>query len=110
MRFWASEHVKTRSHSNYFSRPLVERGRSELIGLRYTMVMDRLLTTIPAHYDGENIQLDVPIALEPNARLLVTILAPAEPTAELVYAMMSASAASLARIWDNDEDAVYDAY
>lgn len=110
MSFWVSEHIGARSHQDYFSRPLVGRGRSELIGLRYTMVMDRLLTTIPAHYDGENIQLDVPVTLEPNARLLVTILDPAEPTAELVYAMMSASAASLARIWDNDEDAVYDAY
>lgn len=72
--------------------------------------MDRLLTTIPAHFDGTNIQLDVPVALEPNTRLLVTILDPADSTADLVYTMMSASAASLARVWDNDEDAVYDAY
>ncbi|WP_374689051.1 hypothetical protein [Promineifilum sp.] len=72
--------------------------------------MDRLLTTIPAHYDGTTIQLDVPVALEPNARLLVTILDPAEAAPDLVYAIMSASSASLARIWDNDEDAVYDTY
>ena len=72
--------------------------------------MDRLLTTIPAHFDGTNIQLDVPVALEPNTRLLVTILDPADSAADLVYTMMSASAASLARVWDNDEDAVYDAY
>lgn len=78
--------------------------------LRYTIRMDRLLTTIPAHYDGTTIQLDVPVALEPNARLLVTILDPAEAAPDLVYAIMSASSASLARIWDNDEDAVYDTY
>ena len=52
----------------------------------------------------------MPITLEPNTRLLVTILDPAESTPDLVYAMMSASAASLAHVWDNDEDAVYDAY
>ncbi len=72
--------------------------------------MDRLLTTIPAHYDGTTIQLDVPVTLEPNTRLLVTILDPADSAADLVYAMMSTSAASLARVWDNDEDAIYDAY
>ena len=76
----------------------------------YTSLMDRLLTTIPAHFDGENIRLDVPVTLEPNTRLLVTILEPADPAQELLYATMSASAASLARVWDNDEDAVYDAY
>ena len=72
--------------------------------------MDRLLTTIPAHYDGTTIQLDVPIALEPNTRLLVTILDPADSANDLIYGLMSASAASLSRVWDNDEDAVYDAY
>lgn len=77
--------------------------------MRYTRSMDRLLTTIPAHYDGTHIQLDVPVALEPNTRLLVTILDPTETPPDLVY-VMSASAASLAAVWDNDEDAVYDAY
>ena len=72
--------------------------------------MDHVLTTIPAHFDGNEIVLDVPVTLEPNARLLVTILDPAEATQDLVYAMMTASAASFAQIWDNDEDAVYDAY
>lgn len=33
--------------------------------------MDHVLTTIPAHFDGTEIKLDVPIRLEPNARLLV---------------------------------------
>lgn len=30
--------------------------------------------TIPAHFDGERILLDVDVALEPNTRLLVTVL------------------------------------
>jgi hypothetical protein len=70
--------------------------------------MDQVLTTIPAHFDGNEIKLDVPIRLEPNTRLLVTILEPAPPA--LLYDTMNASTASLAQIWDNDEDAVYDAY
>jgi hypothetical protein len=76
--------------------------------LRYTMAMDHVLTTIPAHFDGTEIKLDVPVRLEPNARLLVTILDP--EAASLVYDVMAASTASLSQIWDNDEDAVYDAY
>lgn len=72
--------------------------------------MEQILTTIPAHFDGNEIVLDVPMTLEPNARLLVTILDPGLATRDLVYEMMTGSAAALARIWDNDEDAVYDAY
>jgi len=72
--------------------------------------MDRILTTIPAHFDGVTIQLDVPIALEPNTRLLVTILDTTEATQDLLYTTMSASAASFAQVWDNDEDAIYDSY
>ena len=30
--------------------------------------------TIPAHFDGEHILLDEPVQLEPNTKLLVTIL------------------------------------
>lgn len=30
--------------------------------------------SIPAHFDGEQIRLDEPIQLEPNTRLLVTVL------------------------------------
>jgi len=30
--------------------------------------------SIPAHFDGEHIRLDAPIILEPNAKLIVTIL------------------------------------
>lgn len=30
--------------------------------------------SIPAHFDGERFQLDEPVELEPDARLLVTVL------------------------------------
>ena len=30
--------------------------------------------TIPAHFDGEHILLDEPVELEPNTKLLVTVL------------------------------------
>ena len=30
--------------------------------------------TIPAHFDGQHILLDEPVELEPNTKLLVTIL------------------------------------
>lgn len=32
------------------------------------------LVSIPAHFDGERILLDEPVELEPDARLIVTIL------------------------------------
>lgn len=34
--------------------------------------------TVPAHYDGSAICLDAPVALEKNARLLVTVLSEEE--------------------------------
>ena len=69
----------------------------------------KTLQTVPAHFDGKEIKLDVPISLEPNARLLVTILDPAEDDdSALVYAAMASSEKSFTQIWDNDEDAVYD--
>jgi hypothetical protein len=72
--------------------------------------MENILATIPAHFDGNAIVLDVPVKLEPNARLLITILDPDQAASDLLYSVMSASTASLAQVWDNDEDAVYDAY
>lgn len=69
----------------------------------------KTLQTIPAHFDGKEIKLDVPVTLEANARLLVTILDPAEDDdAMLVYAAMASSEKAFTQIWDNDEDAVYD--
>lgn len=66
------------------------------------------LVTVPAHFDGKQIQLDVDVELEPNMRLLITIL-PIEPGDDAwVWSAMKQSEAAFARVWDNDEDAVYD--
>jgi hypothetical protein len=64
--------------------------------------------TVPAHFDGKQILLDADVELEPNTHLLVTIL-PTEPGDDaLVWGAMKQSEAAFARVWDNDEDAVYD--
>lgn len=69
----------------------------------------KTLTTVPAHYDGKEIKLDVPFSLEPNTRLLITILDPSEDTHQLlIEAAMASSEAAFARVWDNDDDAIYD--
>jgi hypothetical protein len=68
----------------------------------------RGLTTVPAHFDGTQIRLDVEVELKPDTRLLVTILDEEASNEALVYSAMKASEAAFARVWDNDEDAVYD--
>lgn len=70
--------------------------------------MNRVLTTVPAHFDGTQIRLDVEVELKPDTRLLVTILDEEASNEALVYSAMKASEATFARVWDNDEDAVYD--
>ncbi len=70
--------------------------------------MQTTLVTIPAHFDGQLIQLDVDVALKPNTRLLVTVLGEDDPHASLVREAMQLSAGSLANIWDNEDDAAYD--
>jgi len=68
----------------------------------------KTLQTVPAHFDGKEIKLDIPISLETNARLLVTILDSTEDDSALVYAAMASSEKAFTQIWDNDEDAIYD--
>jgi hypothetical protein len=69
----------------------------------------KALTTVPGHFDGKEIKLDVPVTLEPNTRLLITILDSSEDEhQQLVRFAMASSEATFAQIWDNDEDAVYD--
>lgn len=69
----------------------------------------KTLTTVPAHYDGKEIKLDVPFLLEPNTRLLITVLEQSEDAHQLlVQAAMANSEIAFARVWDNDDDAVYD--
>jgi hypothetical protein len=70
--------------------------------------MEQLLTTVPAHFDGKEIKLDVPIKLAPNAQLLVVILEPHLLHQNWVQAAMQASNPVFTRIWDNSEDGIYD--
>jgi hypothetical protein len=70
--------------------------------------MKGVLTTVPAHFDGTQIRLDVEVELKPDTRLLVTILDEEASNEVLVYSAMKASEAAFARVWDNDEDAIYD--
>lgn len=70
--------------------------------------MEQLLTTVPAHFDGKEIKLDAPVTLAANTQLLVVILdQPASQQAWLQTAMKGSEQA-FARVWDNDEDAIYD--
>jgi hypothetical protein len=70
--------------------------------------MNDILMTIPAHFDGIQIKLDVDIELTPDTRLLVTILGEDIAHELLVQNAMKSSEAAFARVWDNEEDAVYD--
>lgn len=44
--------------------------------------------SVSAHFDGEYIRLDEPLALEPNTRLIVTVL-PGEDTEREDWALLS---------------------
>ena len=56
--------------------------------------------TIPAHFDGERILLDEPVELEPNTRLLVTVL----PTDFEREAWLTLSANRLQGAYDSGEE------
>lgn len=71
--------------------------------------MENILKAVPAHFDGKEIKLNIPITLQPDTPLLVVILDPPEPHQSLVYTAMATSEEAFKAIWDNDEDAVYDA-
>jgi len=70
--------------------------------------MSAVLMTVPAHFDGVQVRLDVEVDLKPNTPLLVTILSAEPPREALVWNAMQSSEAAFARVWDNAEDAVYD--
>ena len=70
--------------------------------------METVLMTLPAHFDGDRILLDVEVALKPDTRLLVTVLDETLPGEASVWQAMKLSEMAFARVWDNDEDAVYD--
>ena len=63
---------------------------------------------IPAHYDGEKVVLDEPVALSTNTPVAVVIPDSPEDLTALRNDVMTASVPSLSRIWDNARDAEYD--
>ncbi len=70
--------------------------------------METVLMTLPAHFDGDRIRLDVEVTLKPDTRLLVTVLDEMLPDEAFVWQAMKLSERAFARVWDNEEDAVYD--
>jgi hypothetical protein len=69
---------------------------------------NNVFITVPAHFDGNQIQLDVEVELRPDTRLLVTILREDAEEHALVWEAMQSSEAAFARIWDNEDDSIYD--
>ena len=70
--------------------------------------MEKTLITVPAHFDGTQIQLDAEVQLRPDARLLVTILEGVTSDSTLLREAMRLSETAFGYVWDNEEDAVYD--
>ncbi|MBI3959635.1 MAG: hypothetical protein HY328_12570 [Chloroflexi bacterium] len=70
--------------------------------------MSTILMTVPAHFDGAHIRLDAEVELKPNTPLLVTIFSEDLSHLALVRGAMKQSEEAFARVWENDEDAVYD--
>ena len=56
--------------------------------------------SIPAHFDGERILLDVPVELEPDARLIVTVL----PKDDERVSWLRLSATRLKVAYDGERD------
>jgi hypothetical protein len=57
-------------------------------------------TVIPAHFDGDRIQLDEPVDLQPDMRLFVTIVSKDDEEREEWHRF---SALQLARAYSDDE-------
>ncbi len=70
--------------------------------------MNQLMTTIPAHFDGEQVQFDIEVDLKPNTRLLITILPDETIYLQHVREAMKIAEPSFASVWDNEDDAGYD--
>jgi hypothetical protein len=64
--------------------------------------------TLKAHYDGTHILLDDPFPLEPQTRLLVTVV-PGDTVEDERQAWLAASQASFARAYGEDEPDYSDA-
>jgi hypothetical protein len=59
--------------------------------------------TLPAHFDGKQILLDVPFELEPNAKLIVTILPKQKEEDGEREAWLRLSLQGLASAYDENE-------
>lgn len=58
--------------------------------------------TLPAHFDGTQIQLDVPFTMKPNTRLIVTVLPETETDQErAIWSELSIQ--GLSRAYSDDE-------
>jgi len=64
--------------------------------------MDETLTTIPAYFDGEHIRLKVPYVLQPNSKLLVTVLE--QPKTDPEYQAKLQRLFALAGIFKDDPE------
>jgi hypothetical protein len=62
--------------------------------------MQRMNQTLAAHFDGEHILLDEPVELEPNTKLLVTVLSRKAEDEEWLHL----SAKRLQTAYDNGEE------
>jgi hypothetical protein len=63
---------------------------------------------VAAHYDGEKVVLDEPVALPVNAPLEVVVPDSEEEQSQLRSAVFLASLPTLRSIWANPSDAAYD--
>jgi hypothetical protein len=63
---------------------------------------------VAAHYDGEKIVLDEPVALPANTPVEVVIPDSKEERDRLRAGTFLASVPSLKKIWENPKDAEYD--
>ncbi len=59
------------------------------------------LISVTAHFDGEQIRLDEPVEIEPNAKLIVTILPKPDEEHE---AWLRLSLSNLQRAYADDEE------
>lgn len=59
------------------------------------------IVSVTAHFDGKHIQLDEPLDLEPNAKLMVTVLASGDDKS---FSWQRLSADGLANAYGEDEE------
>ena len=63
-----------------------------------------------AHYDGQQIHLDDRLDIPQGAKLIVVVLDSSDGADLNTSDMMAAQEPAFARVWDTEEDAIYDQY